>query len=296
MLRLFIENNQCKHIIFGGCHDAGYLTFLDTYKLSERSTKISLLETVAELHVIQQFKALNFSTVGFPSVFRTTPLQEKPKLPPPQPIVYPATPAASPGAVSTNTNWARVSAGGDSEGKTFAVTSATKNASEPKKKVLLNHASDRVDVPLPKVDRNALTRVNAMIKENGNYCNEYHLAGKCSNQLSCPFVHGARLVGQEQLALRVKARNRLCYYEGTCTNPDCFFGHICPNDVCLYETCYFKHLHGRDKVCTPFLSETTADQLRPQQWLSMNKAMLRFWQAVKVAVSFFYSRPETSLA
>lgn len=253
MLRLFIENNQCKHIIFGGCHDAGYLTFLDTYKLSERATKISLLETVAEPHIIQQFKALNFSTVGFPSVFRTTPLQEKPKILP-APIVFPVTPAASPAAVATtNTNWARVSAGGDSEGKTFAVTLASKNSSEPKKKVLLNHASDRVDVPLPKVDRNALSRVNALIKDNGNYCNEYHLAGKCSNQNSCPFVHGARLVGQEQLALRVKARNRLCYYEGTCTNADCFFGHICPNDVCLYETCYFKHLHGRDKVCTQFL-------------------------------------------
>ena len=31
MFRLFIDNSQCKHIFFAGCHDTGYLSLLTPY-------------------------------------------------------------------------------------------------------------------------------------------------------------------------------------------------------------------------------------------------------------------------
>ncbi|KAG9680727.1 hypothetical protein KCU95_g15302, partial [Aureobasidium melanogenum] len=40
MFRLFVENNQCKHIFFAGCHDTGYLNLLTPYISKEKITLI----------------------------------------------------------------------------------------------------------------------------------------------------------------------------------------------------------------------------------------------------------------
>jgi hypothetical protein len=46
MMRSFGDNPTCRHIIFGGCHDSGYLTVLDHIKHNEaKMSRITLLET-----------------------------------------------------------------------------------------------------------------------------------------------------------------------------------------------------------------------------------------------------------
>jgi hypothetical protein len=79
MFRFHLANKQCKHIIFGGCHDNGYLTTLEQYKHdNERSSRITLLET---LPAQAGFYALNFKMVRFPSVFRSESLERMIYLP-----------------------------------------------------------------------------------------------------------------------------------------------------------------------------------------------------------------------
>ncbi|KAF2455852.1 hypothetical protein BDY21DRAFT_288622, partial [Lineolata rhizophorae] len=80
MFRLFVHNQQCKHIIFGGCHDNGYLPNLDPYKRTEAASRISLLETY---RVQPGFGALNFRIISFPDLFRSEPLPERPPMPSP---------------------------------------------------------------------------------------------------------------------------------------------------------------------------------------------------------------------
>jgi hypothetical protein len=73
MLRTFSDNPTCKHIIFGGCHDNGYLLDLDQYKHNQaKAARFTLLEaTPAE----RGFADLpNFKRTRFDEVFRSEPL------------------------------------------------------------------------------------------------------------------------------------------------------------------------------------------------------------------------------
>lgn len=84
MLRTFSENPTCKHIIFGGCHDAGYLNTLGQYKHDKaKAAKLTLLHATSPY---SGFLDLPFQTVRFDGVFRTQPLPEsgRPSGPPPQ--------------------------------------------------------------------------------------------------------------------------------------------------------------------------------------------------------------------
>lgn len=79
MFRVFISNLQCKHIVFGGCHDNGYLPNLDPYKHDPNAaSRISLLETYS---MSPGFLSLGFPTMQFSQVFRSTPLPDKPTIP-----------------------------------------------------------------------------------------------------------------------------------------------------------------------------------------------------------------------
>ncbi|KAF2091568.1 hypothetical protein K490DRAFT_61004 [Saccharata proteae CBS 121410] len=264
--RLFVSNFQCKHIVFGGCHDNGYLPNLDSYKHDkETAARITLLETTP---IQLGFKALNFTTVQFSSVFRTDPLPEKatppPMAPPVQaPVQVPIQPPAAPvvaSPVTSNRSMTPVTttpsatAGAQSSwasvGKAGAVEKTISIA--PKKPlqrphVLLNAYDQRIDPPLPKVERGALERFHATIKKQ-KYCNEYHLRGQCSLGSTCPYAHGAKLNQTDKLALQHKARNIPCSFLHDCRDVTCYYGHNCPYEDCTrYENCFFANTHGVDK-------------------------------------------------
>ena len=76
MFRFFVNNLQCKNIIFAACHDNGYLPNLDQFKRDEEiGSRITLLEsTPAEW----QYRNLGFPILGFPNIFRSEPLPTKP--------------------------------------------------------------------------------------------------------------------------------------------------------------------------------------------------------------------------
>ena len=69
MFRLFADINQCTHIFFAGCHDAGYLSMLTPYR--GMSDRITLLKG-ASFH--PEFKTLGLSISEMPSVFMSSPL------------------------------------------------------------------------------------------------------------------------------------------------------------------------------------------------------------------------------
>lgn len=75
MLRTFSDNPTCRHIVFGGCHDSGYLNNLDQFKHNEaKASRITLLETTP---AYPEFTYLpNFKRVKFDDVFRNEPLPD----------------------------------------------------------------------------------------------------------------------------------------------------------------------------------------------------------------------------
>lgn len=89
MLRTFSDNPTCRHIVFGGCHDAGYLLNLDQYKHNAtKAAHITLLESTPAWKGFQELP--NFRRVKFDHVFRSTELPEynyRPSYAPVQPPV-----------------------------------------------------------------------------------------------------------------------------------------------------------------------------------------------------------------
>ncbi|GME53878.1 c-x8-c-x5-c-x3-h type zinc finger protein [Neofusicoccum parvum] len=262
MMRVFISNIQCKHIIFGGCHDNGYLPNLDTYKHDPSySSRISLLETTP---ATAGFTALKFKTVNFTSVFRPDELPEHRPAPPqpPAPVktVSPVQTVVSPQSATSQTSnglrsatpitttssssWATV-------GKTGMTTKSISIAPiKPKERkfVLLNAYDQRIDEKLAKVERGALERFHAKISKQ-KMCNEYHLKGACTLGPTCPYGHGDKLSPVDRLALQHKARNIPCSFLSDCREVSCYYGHNCPYDECSRgDNCYFSMTHDMDRT------------------------------------------------
>jgi hypothetical protein len=75
MLRTFSENPTCRHIIFGGCHDAGYLLNLEQFKHNEtKAARITLLETTPAFRGFADLS--HFQRARFESVFKSEPLPD----------------------------------------------------------------------------------------------------------------------------------------------------------------------------------------------------------------------------
>lgn len=69
LFRLFIDNSQCKHIFFAGCHDNGYLSLLTPY-----INKMDRITLIKAAQLSPEFRNLGLRIEEFPSVFRTSPL------------------------------------------------------------------------------------------------------------------------------------------------------------------------------------------------------------------------------
>lgn len=267
MFRIFVNNTHCRHIIFGGCHDNGYLNNLEPYKRDATvAPRLSLLEsTPAEYG----YRNLGFPIVAFKNVFRQDPLpsvyrqdslpsvhqtQLRPATVPLAAVQNISPVSQSPPAVSTASlapssavsSWATI--GGPVKTQQINIAPSSKANGAVRKAVLLNVNDQRMDPKMGRADAVAFARVNQRIKEQ-KVCNNYHLLGKCSNGTGCGYAHGDRLDAKEQLALRQKARERVCPLGSDCRDVDCFFGHQCPRDVnCFWDNCYFEHLHNLDTL------------------------------------------------
>ena len=69
---LYVKNTQCKHILFGCCHDEGYVSVLHT---SENDGKLaSRISLIQPFHPHKDYLNLPFDLVQFHSVFRGTEL------------------------------------------------------------------------------------------------------------------------------------------------------------------------------------------------------------------------------
>jgi hypothetical protein len=257
---------QCKHVIFGGCHDNGYPPTLDPYKRDQNTApRISLLET---LPIQPGFKQLSFKVIQFSTVFRLDPLPDRPTVP----IFMPSatagaqsspvfssrsitngasndsapTPAQAAAATlpkaatpvsGDSSSWATVGKGAP---KTINI--ASKKAAN-RKFILLNAYDERLDSTLPRADQAATVRLSERVKTK-KICNNYHLNGKCEAGQYCDYDHGERLSPGEQLVLKQRARNRSCPDRGACRDFDCTNGHVCPyGKDCYNDSCWFSLIY-----------------------------------------------------
>ncbi|KAI1656859.1 hypothetical protein F4813DRAFT_362064 [Daldinia decipiens] len=249
-LRLMVHNLQCKHIIFGPCHDKGYIVELRPYQLETSIlNKITLLETTQPP---REFGELAFRRVKFNDVFRSELLPEGwlPPTPPPSTSKpAPITPSSVNKAINYSTtasSWTSTLPFVNSFKKPVATPVKSTKAS-PRKFYFVNASGQRVDGPLPQADPYSEQRFKDRCEEEGSRkpCNRYHLHGICEEN-ACLYYHGKPLSPGEQLILRIKARGSLCNYKSACKSIDCYWGHNCKFQKCQKLNCAFVNTHGID--------------------------------------------------
>lgn len=287
MLRTFSDNPTCRHIIFGGCHDGGYLPNLDRIKHDPiKAGRITLLATTPMLKGFAELTS--FKSTRFETVFKSEPLPDLPVYPviasssrplnqvsarpPLRPTVNQDTlsePSPGASAVSTSRSttpstataesgevkgdsWASVGkSGAPSNGNISIAPTSTKKTT--KKYAYYNKEGQRLDLPLPPKDAAAYQSLEARMKKSGKkLCNHWHLGGKCENGDHCMFQHEPKLTPAQLNVLRYKTRSLACKNR-YCENIDCYLGHQCALErdqgYCSFsDECHFRASHGMDPV------------------------------------------------
>jgi hypothetical protein len=187
MLRTFSNNPSCKHIIFGGCHDAGYLNDLGQYKHdAEKASHVTLLESTPAHRGFVDLP--NFDRTRFDEVFRTEPLRDPVQSPMPPPsslltrqptrstspqAVRPSIPAESPATSPTPAttqesqcqspaaSWASVGKSGASKGE----ISLGRKSPSKKRYIYYNKDGYRLDEPLPPKDYKATEAIDNRVRK-----------------------------------------------------------------------------------------------------------------------------------
>lgn len=91
---------------------------------------------------------------------------------------------------------------------------------------------DRVDTSVPSHEIQRIKKLKL--------CNAYYLQGasQCTSN-NCSHSHTYALARDEQKILREVARMTPCYYKMTCEDPECIYGHRCPQSKTGESNCWY---------------------------------------------------------
>ena len=230
---MFAENRHCKHIIFGGCHDNGYVPFLDPY--SKDALHTTLLETGAPA---REFKSLPFQTSKFPLVFSSNTV----------PATHPTT-----GTGLNGNSYASIIVNGDLM-PAATIQNAGPSGNHGKRTISLNSKGQRLDPKLPKYQHKAAVCLKEREKKE-TLCYDHHLTKKCKGP--CTFSHEP-IAPEQVLVLRHWKRKIACSQKAQCRSFDCYYGHACPyllNDCNKGSQCSFGSLHEIDSIVAKKIHE-----------------------------------------
>lgn len=269
MFRLFAGLNQCRHIYFAGCHDAGYLSLLTPYK--GRSDFITLLKA-ASFH--KDFETLGLPIKELPSVFMSTRLDasnptvaakneptasglavKRPLCETFQKVLsLPSSRLAwlltelqalresnddsidertRPDPVLTNKEDAsdnsHVTSPGVGHPEDYITANLPQRSSMTERYIPINKFGERLDFFCPRPTENSFEEYRHRTEQQ-KVCNSYHLSGKCSKK-DCQYGHGS--VSESVIeVLRYMMIQYPCSRLGACRSISCFFGHLCQKPGC----------------------------------------------------------------
>ncbi|KAI1213639.1 uncharacterized protein F4807DRAFT_469518 [Annulohypoxylon truncatum] len=228
--RFHLRNYNCKQIVMGISHNAGYGPFLDGL-INNDNTKqrITILEGTP---TVQAILNIGVSVMNFHTIFRTEKLD--PKSPAPRPILP------------------------TSNGASYAAVAQTKGAAPPPQITLPMHSRRNSTIPAksPPPEWNPGPRgidppivVSAAVLERlkkrkgeEKLCNNHFLRGPCTKGDECVFEHDYKPTKEEKKVIALFARLNPCTSGQDCEVDNCIYGHHCPsivNGVCTHPRCKF---------------------------------------------------------
>ncbi|KAI1845419.1 hypothetical protein JX266_008514 [Neoarthrinium moseri] len=245
-----LRNYNCKQILLGVSHDAGYAPYLDEILRDESARqRVTVLEGVP---TVKEIEATGVSIIGFDEIFRAEKLLDRITT---TTIATPSmstasTPSISAAPISYATITQKASPPPQLTlplaPKAPAAAKATSTAIRTTGKPALpawNPGARGLDPPIP-LSQNVLDQVKKR-KDSDKLCNNHYLRGPCSKGDSCCFEHDYRPNQEEIRAIQFLARLNPCTNGQDCDVDNCIYGHHCPsvlNGVCTHPYCKF-HSH-----------------------------------------------------
>ncbi|KAK6381273.1 hypothetical protein LTS17_004330 [Exophiala oligosperma] len=253
---------HCHQVILGCSSDSHYASLLeDTLKDSTVLDHITLLESIPFEKNLATLKD-QFKIIKFDNIFRTTKLCPSQALPKgPLQAVTATLPALS--RVESNTTngtgsssstpamtWASLTAqpapvpavSAPKAGSTRTSTPTSLRSPEPVSAVASTGKSidrnrngqriDKVDSTIPNYEIQRIKKLKL--------CNIYYLQGPeyCTSN-NCSHSHTYPLSKGERNVLREVARMTPCYYKMDCSDPECIYGHRCPQNDPNRQDCWY---------------------------------------------------------
>ncbi|KAF2755264.1 hypothetical protein EJ05DRAFT_519967 [Pseudovirgaria hyperparasitica] len=252
-----MANPTTKHIVFGACHDNGYVRMLNALLHEEgMREKLTLL---AGFRIGEKYRMLELPTTEFPSLFwsgHLIPLKplvlysslDKPYKEPNKPLRLFAdvksTPSGRPTASEGETSGTSKSEGAiDRPHEALVDSTESMSGSEAIADqagildvfepgcIVVNGFGQRIDMHLPKACPATYARLE---RRNSSHhrrrCNDYIFNNGCwKGPNPCEYLHEMP-TDTEIIAIRHKIRLRPCRAGLRCRDPACLYGHNCQCD------------------------------------------------------------------
>ncbi|KAJ6144760.1 hypothetical protein N7470_008655 [Penicillium chermesinum] len=251
--QVFLYNCHCHQIFLGCASNSEYARFLDeTTKEGDLTGRISLVEGIPFDKELDSAKA-SYRIARFPDVLRSSKLAPAYMAPwktslPSRSMLTPS-PSQQPQNVpslsrtSTNTSTSGICAPlpaptaskiSGSPASDFQTVRSRPNGTTAPKTVERNKYGQRVDrldfKSIPRDDLNKLKKLKL--------CNYYFLLGECPNEENCYHDHDRKLSRTDLHILSAIARMTPCRFGLECDDPDCIYGHRCPQSEPGKKTCF----------------------------------------------------------
>ncbi|KAL5355779.1 hypothetical protein BJX96DRAFT_78702 [Aspergillus floccosus] len=245
--KLNLYNCHCHQIFLGCSQDNAYAQILNE-TLIDRDLigRVSLIEGLpfgSELEAIKP----SYRITKFSDLFRDSKITvwapwkaavaSKPRSHlTPSPSQLAAVPMSRTSTSTSNGNNAHVSTESiraPSLGE-FQVVRSKSTVPQPPKIVERNRYGQRVDrLDFKAIPRDEITRLKKL-----KLCNFYFLQGECPND-NCHHDHSRKLTKSEHLVLTAIARMTPCRYGLDCDDPECMYGHRCPQSEPGKKDCFW---------------------------------------------------------
>ena len=245
-----MRNYNCKQLLLGISHDAGYAPFLD--ELFQDETKKRRVTVVEGVPTVRELVSTGVNILNFNSeIFRSEKLVDKTALRTSIAPLATSAPVNTPTVTNGNIPTPASSTTSTPANATASYAGAIGNASPPPKITLpiqprpvnanarasatpkqpaWNPGPRGLDPPI-KISPAALDSIKKR-KDNNKLCNNHYLRGPCSKGEACCFEHKYKPTKDEIDAIAFLARLNPCTSGQDCDVQDCIYGHHVSSGLC----------------------------------------------------------------
>ncbi|TVY24130.1 hypothetical protein LHYA1_G007805 [Lachnellula hyalina] len=237
-MRWHLRNHNCKQILLGISHDAGYAPFLDEVVSQDDRNRITIIEGYP---TVRELAATGIQIMNFNALFRSDKLVDR------------LVPVSSPTPPST---WAGVTS--IAPPPSSSISPVIKNGTPSTTSTINKKPPTANTTTIPKVNWSPEPRgldppitVNAVVLDkikrrtnNNKLCNNHYLRGPCAKGSECCFEHDYKATDEDLKAIAYLTRLNPCTKGQDCELEFCIYGHHCPSVVMLNG--------GKEVVCQAF--------------------------------------------